>query len=109
MGFERLKTRGSGADMIKCLKSNYDTKNLIFKDPEIFQYKLRSQPNEINSGIATSLVFSAWNACTYVGQISDEMVKEKESDQSYIKCIEDIIRNNDGLWFNDELITIERK
>ena len=71
--------------------------------------RITSQPNEINSGIATSLVFSAWNACTYVGQISDEMVKEKESDQSYIKCIEDIIRNNDGLWFNDELITIERK
>ena len=96
------------AKEIKYLKSNYDTKKLIFKDPEIFQYKLRSQPNEINSGIATSLVFSAWNACTYVGQISDEMVKEKESDQSYIKCIEDIIRDNDGLWFNDELITIER-
>jgi len=98
----------SGVDMIKYLKTNYDIQNLIFKDPELFQYKLRSQPNEINSGIATSLVFSAWNACTYVGQISDEMVKEKESDQSYIKCIENIIRDNDGLWFNDELLVIER-
>ena len=37
------------------------------------------------------------------------MVKEKESDQSYIKCIENIIRDNDGLWFNDELLVIEIK
>ena len=57
---------------------------------------------------ATSLVFSAWNACTYVAQMSDQMVKEKEADQSYIECVENIIRNNDGLWFNDELLVIER-
>ena len=54
-------------------------------------------------------MFSAWNACTYVAQISDQMVKEKESDQSYIGCIEKIIRDNDGLWFNDEMLIIERK
>ena len=80
-----------------------------FREPEIFEYKLRSQPNEINSGIATSLVFSAWNACTYVAQISDQMVKEKEADQSYIKCIEDIIRDHDGLWFYDEMLVADRK
>jgi hypothetical protein len=40
--------------------------------------------------------------------MSDQMVKEKEADQSYIKCVEDIIRDNDGLWFNDELLVIER-
>ena len=99
----------NGSDIIDYIKLNYDYEDLNFMKPETFQYKLRSQPNEINTGIATSLVFSAWNACTYVGQISDEMVKEKESDQSYIKCIEDIIRENDGLWFNDELVVIERK
>ena len=82
--------------------------SLTFKKPEVFKYKLRSQASEINSGIATSLVFSAWNACTYVAQMSDQMVKEKEADQSYIKCVEDIIRDNDGLWFNDELLVIER-
>ena len=37
------------------------------------------------------------------------MVKEKESDQSYIKSVEKVIKDNDGLWFNDEMIIIERK
>ena len=98
-----------GEDMMQHLKQLYiNDSSLTFKKPEIFNYKLRSQPNEINSGISTSLVFSAWNACTYVAQMSDQMVKEKEADQSYIKCVEDIIRENDGLWFNDELLVIER-
>ena len=98
-----------GEDMMQHLKHLYiNDSSLTFKKPEIFKYKLRSQPNEINSGISTSLVFSAWNACTYVAQMSDQMVKEKEADQSYIKCVEDIIRENDGLWFNDELLVIER-
>jgi len=101
-----------GDDMIDHIKKSLDEnllKDLNFKPVEIFKYNLRSQPNEINSGIATSLVFSAWNACTYVAQISDQMVKEKESDQSYVKSVEKVIKENDGLWFNDEMIVIERK
>ena len=101
-----------GEDMIDYMKNNIDAQlleNVSFKPVEVFKYKLRSQPNEINSGIATSLVFSAWNACTYVAQISDQMVKEKESDQTYIECVEKVIKENDGLWFNDEMIVIEKK
>ena len=101
-----------GHDIIQYMKNNFDSEfnsKIHFREPEIFEYKLRSQPNEINSGIATSLVFSAWNACTYVAQISDQMVKEKEADQSYIKCIEDIIRDHDGLWFYDEMLVADRK
>ena len=100
-----------GHDIIQYMKNNLNdqVKNPIkFRDPEIFKYKLRSQPNEINSGISTSLVFSAWNACTYVAQISDQMVKEKEADQSYIECVEKVIRDNDGLWFYDEMLIAER-
>jgi hypothetical protein len=100
-----------GHDIIQYMKNNVEdkAKNPIkFRDPEIFKYKLRSQPNEINSGISTSLVFSAWNACTYVAQISDQMVKEKEADQSYIECVEKVIRDNDGLWFYDEMLIAER-
>ena len=101
-----------GHDIIQYMKNNLkdEMKNPIhFRDPEIFKYKLRSQPNEINSGISTSLVFSAWNACTYVAQISDQMVKEKEADQSYIECVEKVIRDNDGLWFYDEMLIAERE
>ena len=99
-------------DMINYLNQNLskdEKENLIFHKPEIIKYGLRSQPNEINSGIATSLMFSAWNACTYVAQIGDQMVREKEADQSYIECVEKIVKKNDGLWFNDEMLIIEKK
>jgi hypothetical protein len=36
------------------------------------------------------------------------MVKEKEADQSYIECVEKVIRDNDGLWFYDEMLIAER-
>ena len=99
-------------DIVNYIKLNIpkeELANLLFNAPETFKYGLRSQPNEINSGIATSLLFSAWNACTYVAQIGDQMVREKETDQSYINCVEEIIKKNDGLWFNDEMLVIEKK
>ena len=99
-------------DIVDYLKKNLskeENSNLSFKDPQIFKYGLRSQPNEINTGIATSLLFSAWNACTYVAQIGDQMVRDKEIDQSYINCVEEIVKKNDGLWFNDEMLIIEKK
>ena len=100
------------SEILEYLNNNLpeeEIKKFHFHEPQTFQYKLRSQPNEINSGIATSLLFSAWNACTYVGQISDQMVREKESDQSYIKCVEEVIKEHNGLWFNDEMLVIEKK
>ena len=99
-------------DIVDYLKTNLskdESSALLFHQPETFKYGLRSQPNEINSGIATSLLFSAWNACTYVAQIGDQMVRDKEADQSYIKCVEEIVKKNDGLWFNDEMLIIEKK
>ena len=76
--------------MIDHIKKNLDEnllKDLNFKPVEVFKYNLRSQPNEINSGIATSLVFSAWNACTYVAQISDQMVKEKSQTRVILEAL----------------------
>ena len=37
------------------------------------------------------------------------MVRDKEADQSYINCVEEIVKKNDGLWFNDEMLLIEKK
>ena len=102
----------NASDIVKYLEKNLPKElfeNLTFNKPQKFKYQLRSQPNEINSGISTSLLFSAWNACTYVAQISDDMVREKETDQSYIKCVGEIVKDNDGLWFNDEMLVIEKK
>ena len=61
------------------------------------------------SSVNTSLVFSSWNATTYVGQINDNKVLEAEKNGSYITHVQDIIKKYGGLTFNDELLIIERK
>jgi len=87
-------------------------KNILRKlklhSPEIFRYNLRALPNEIENGIATSLIFSSWNAATYVGQINNEKVMEAEQDGQYVHHIQKTIKKHGGLWFNDELLVIEQ-
>ena len=97
-------------DIVEYLKLNLSG-NLIdrlnFKPPEVFKYNLRALPNEIENGISTSLIFSSWNAITYVGQISDDEIIKKEKEGNYIECIREAIKKNNGLWFNDEILEIE--
>ena len=66
-------------------------------------------PNEISGGIATSLVFSAWNAAIYVNQISDKQILGAEKKKNYQKIVQQIVNKNKGLYFNNELFVIERK
>ena len=70
---------------------------------------MRALPNEITGGIATSLIFSAWNAAVYVNQISDEQIMKAESQKKYQKIVKSIINKNKGLHFNNELFIIEKK
>ena len=100
-----------GKDMIIYLKENLDKdllKKIKFNEPTILKYHLRTLPNEIENGISTSAIFSAWNACTYVGQINDEKIVKAEDSGNHIQAIQSIIKENDGLWFNDEIILIEK-
>ena len=66
-------------------------------------------PNELENGIATSLIFSSWNAVTYVGQISNENVMKAERDGRYVQYIQEIIKKYSGLWFNNEMFVIEHQ
>ena len=66
-------------------------------------------PNEISGGIATSLIFSAWNAAVYVNQISDEQIMKAEGKKYYQKIVQQVVNNNKGLYFNNELFVIEKK
>ena len=81
---------------------------LTFQSPEIVRYNLRALPNEIEKGISTSLLFSSWNAVTYMGQINSEKVLEAEKDGRYVKPVQDIVKKYDGLWFNDEILVIDK-
>ncbi len=92
------------------LNTNKDIlKNLKFSKRKIVRYILRALPNEISGGIATSLIFSAWNASIYVNQISDEEIMKVEKSKNYQKIVNQIVRKYKGLYFNNELFVIEKK
>ena len=84
-------------------------KDLKFNKKTNIRYVLRALPNEISGGIATSLIFSAWNAAIYVNQISDKQILNAEKKNNYQKIVKQIVNENKGLYLNNELFVIERK
>ena len=58
---------------------------------------------------STSIIFSAWNAATYVNQVNDIDILEAEKNKDYDKIVRKIVQQNKGLWFNNELLRIVRK
>mgnify|MGYP003312371221 FL=1 len=98
--------------IIKYIKNNTKKeilKKLKFNKKQTIKYVLRALPNEISGGIATSLIFSAWNAAVYVNQISDEQIMNAERKKYYQKVVKDIVNKIKGLYFNNELFVIEKK
>jgi hypothetical protein len=96
----------------KYIKSNTDKsllKSLKFHKVKKISYVLRALPNEISGGIATSLIFSAWNAAVYVNQISDEQIMKAEKHKNYQKVVQDVVNKHKGLHFKNELFVIEKK
>ena len=96
----------------KYLKSNLtkeELKKLKFLDKKIIPCKLRALPNEIQGGIATSIIFSGWNVAIYVNQIDESKVIEAEKSQQYQKIVSKIIDQNNGLYFNNEMFVISKK
>ena len=96
----------------KYIKSNTEKsflKTLKFHKVKKISYVLRALPNEISGGIATSLIFSAWNAAVYVNQISDEQIFKAENNKKYQKVVKQIVNKNKGMHFNNELFIIEKR
>ena len=101
-----------GNSIISYLKKNLDKEtlnNLSFGEKRNFKCKLRALPNEITGSIATSIVFSAWNASIYVNQIDDDKVMKVEKTKNYEKIVQSVVAKNKGLYFNNEIFVIEKK
>ena len=101
-----------GNSIISYLKKNLDKdllSSLSFGEKRIIKCKLRALPTEISGGIATSLVFSAWNASIYVNQMDDDKVMRVEKTRNYEKVVQKIVSKNKGLYFNNEIFVIEKK
>ena len=98
--------------ILKYIKNNTDKdllKTLKFNKQQKIKYVLRALPNEISGGIATSLIFSAWNAAVYVNQISDEQIMNAEKHKNYQKVVQKVVNKYRGLYFKNELFIIEKK
>ena len=94
---------------LKSSLSSEELKRLKFLDKKIIRCQLRALPNEIQGGIATSVIFSAWNVATYVNQIDDYKVLDAEKLQKYQNIVSSVVNKNNGLYFNNEMFMIERK
>ena len=98
--------------IVKYIKSNLDKdilKEIKFHKSKKFKYMLRALPDEISGGIATSVIFSAWNAAVYVNQMTDEQIFKAEKSGNYQKIVQRIVNKNKGLYFNNELFVVQRK
>ncbi len=101
-----------GNHIISYLKKNLDKdiiNKLSFGEKRNIKCKLRALPTEISNGIATSLVFSAWNASIYVNQMDDDKVMKVEKTKNYEKVVQNIVSKYRGLYFNNEIFVIEKK
>ncbi len=98
--------------IINYIKSNINNKllkELTFRKTKKIRYILRALPNELSGGIATSAVFSAWNAAIYVNQIDEDKILKAEKGKNYIKVVKRVLLKNKGLYFNNEFMVIEKK
>jgi hypothetical protein len=70
---------------------------------------MHTLPNEIGSSIGTSTLMAAWNAAVYVSQIEDERLEAAMADNRYLEATSDVLREYNGLWFNDESFVVSRR
>ena len=66
-------------------------------------------PTEIGSSIGTSTLMAAWNAAVYVAQIEDDRLETAMADNAYLEATSEVLRENNGLWFNDESFVVSRR
>lgn len=86
--------------------------NAYSDDRSKFRYDMYTLPNEIGAemtSIGTSTLLAAWNNATYVAQIEDNRLSEAMSNSKYLDVTKAVLKEHNGLWFNDEYYVISRK
>jgi len=77
-------------------------------DEAEFRYALQLNPGELESSIGTSTLLAAWNAAAYVAQIDDQRLAAAMGHGDYLEATRRVLREHDGLWFNNECFLVER-
>lgn len=73
-----------------------------------FRYALQLNPGELESSIGTSTLLAAWNAAAYVAQIDDQRLAAAMGQGDYLEATRRVLREHDGLWFNNECFLVTR-
>ena len=74
----------------------------------LFRFDMHALPSELSASIGTSMLFAAWNAAIYVGQVDDARLEDAMGDRRYLEVTGDVLRKHNGLWFQDESYIISR-
>ena len=74
----------------------------------LFRYHMHTMPSELGESIGTSTLMAAWNAAVYVAQIDDERLNEAMADNRYLAATAEILERYGGLWFIDEIFSVQR-
>ena len=69
---------------------------------------MHTLPTELSASIGTSMLFAAWNAAIYVGQVDDARLESAMGDRRYLEVTGEVLRKHNGLWFQDESYIISR-
>jgi SAM-dependent methyltransferase len=83
--------------------------NTYADNRSIFRYDMHTLPSEVTGSIGTSTALAAWNAAIYVAQVEDDRLNEVVKDGRYIDATREVLREHNGLWFNDESYVISRR
>lgn len=83
--------------------------NTYADNRSMFRYEMHTLPSEVTGSIGTSTTLAAWNAAIYVAQVEDERLNEVVKDSHYLEATREVLRRNNGLWFNDESYVISRR
>jgi hypothetical protein len=83
--------------------------NTYADNRSMFRYEMHTLPSEVTGSIGTSTTLAAWNAAIYVAQVEDERLNEAVKDSHYLEATREVLRRNNGLWFNDESYVISRR
>ena len=74
----------------------------------LFRFDMHTLPTELSASIGTSMLFAAWNAAIYVGQVDDARLEAAMGDRRYLEVTGEVLRKHNGLWFQDESYIISR-
>ena len=74
----------------------------------LFRFDMHTLPTELSASIGTSMLFAAWNAAIYVGQVDDARLESAMGDRRYLEVTGEVLRKHNGLWFQDESYIISR-